>query len=395
MASHTGTAQRADASSRFGVPVSVGGLMSARLAPIRIAAVGYGYWGSKHVRVLSSIPEVAVTVVDPQPERRAEAAAHYPTVGLAARLDDVLDEVDAVLVATPPGTHAEVAGRALRAGRHALVEKPLATSVEDAEMLVEVADKHGAFLMAGHTFEYNPAVWKLRDLVRSGVLGDILYVDTARLSLGRYQRDVNVIWDLAPHDISITSYILDDVPSATAVWAQRNIGTTHADVAYLRLDFAKARTQAFIHVSWLSPNKVRRVTVVGEKMMAVYNDLSDIERIRVYDIGVDVQAIDDPTSAHALPVTYRTGDIISPYIPFQEPLLLEDEHFVDCIRTRTPPRTSGRRGLEVVRVLSAADGLGGLVSESVLRSTGAHHVPADDSIGGSKATRVATTSVSP
>ena len=155
--------------------------------------------------------------------------------------------------------------------------------------------------MVGHTFEYNAAVWKLRELVGSGALGRILYVDTARLSLGRYQSDVNVIWDLAPHDISIVSYILDEMPSATAVWAHCNIGGPHADVAYLRLDFARARTQAFVHVSWLNPNKVRQVTVVGEKMMAVYDDMSDNERIRIYDIGVDVATIDDPTAAHALP----------------------------------------------------------------------------------------------
>jgi predicted dehydrogenase len=248
-----------------------------------------------------------------------------------------------------------LAKRALEAGRHVLVEKPLTTSVADAEMLVELSERRGLVFMVGHTFEYNPAVWKLRELVDSGALGRVLYVDTARLSLGRYQRDVNVLWDLAPHDISIVSYVLDDLPSATAVWTQRNVGGPHADVAYLRLDFDTVGTQAFVHVSWLSPNKVRRVTVVGEKRTAVYNDLSDNERIRIYDIGVDVHAIDEASEAHGLPVTYRTGDIVSPYIPFQEPLLLQDEHFVDCTRTGNPPRTPGRRGLEVVRVLAAAD----------------------------------------
>jgi predicted dehydrogenase len=328
---------------------------------VHVAVVGYGYWGSKHVRVLSTIPDVAVTVVDPRDERRMEAAAHYPNSRIAERLDDVLEDVDAVVVVTSPSSHADIASQALRAGRHVLVEKPLCTSTEDAEMLVGLAEQRGAILMVGHTFEYNPAVWKLRDLVRSGALGNILYVDTARLSLGRYQRDVNVIWDLAPHDISIASFVLDDMPSATAVWAQCNIGTRHADVAYLRLDFPRARTQAFVHVSWLSPNKVRRVTVVGERMMAVYDDLSDNERIRVYDIGVDLETIDDPAAAHGLPVTYRTGDIISPFIPFKEPLLLQDEHFVDCIRTGRSPRTPGQRGLEIVRVLAATDSAGTLI----------------------------------
>jgi len=329
--------------------------MGAELMATRIAVLGYGYWGSKHVRVLSTIPDVHVTVVDAQPDRLAEAAAHFPSARLAADLDEVLDDVDAVLVATPPGSHAALARRAIEAGKHVLVEKPLTTSVEDAEILVDLADQRGVQLMVGHTFEYNPAVWKLRELVRSGALGRILYVDTARLSLGRYQSDVNVIWDLAPHDISIVSYVLDDMPSTTAVWAHSNVGGKFADVAYLRLEFEQARTQAFVHVSWLSPNKVRRVTVVGEQKMAVYDDMSDNERIRVYDIGVDIESIDDPSSPPAHPVSYRTGDIISPFIPFNEPLLLQDQHFVECVRTGTRPQSSGRRGLDVVRVLAATD----------------------------------------
>ena len=212
--------------------------------------------------------------------------------------------------------------------------------------------------MVGHTFEYNAAVWKLRELVRSGALGRILYIDTARLSLGRYQSDVNVIWDLAPHDISIVSYVLDEMPSCATVWAHSHISRQHADVAYLRFDFPRSQTRAYVHVSWLTPNKVRQVTVVGEKKMAVYDDMSDNERIRIYDIGVDVAAIDDPLAAHALPVSYRTGDIVSPYVPFNEPLLVQDEHFVDCVRTGRRPRTPGERGLEIVRVLAATDAVG-------------------------------------
>jgi predicted dehydrogenase len=331
----------------------------------RIAVVGYGYWGSKHVRVLSSTPGVDVCIVDGSADRLREAAAHYPSARLASRLDDVLHDVDAVVVATPPGTHVGIARAALEAGRHVLVEKPLATSVEDAELLVETAARRGVHLMVGHTFEYNAAVWKLRELVRSGALGRILYVDTARLSLGRYQSDVNVIWDLAPHDISIVSYVLDEMPSCATVWAHSHISRQHADVAYLRLDFPRSQTRAYVHVSWLTPNKTRRVTVVGEKKMAVYDDMSDSERIRVYDIGVDVQDIDAPEEAHALPVTYRTGDIVSPYIPFQEPLLLQDQHFVECIRTGMRPDTPGERGLDVVRVLAATDEPAAVAGEDV------------------------------
>ncbi|MGY1812811.1 Gfo/Idh/MocA family protein [Blastococcus sp. SYSU D00820] len=321
----------------------------------RIAVVGYGYWGSKHVRVLSTMPGVAVTVVDASPARLAEAAARYPAADLCTDLGEALRNVDAVVVATPPGSHAALARQALEAGRHVLVEKPLTTSVEDAQMLVETAKRRGVQLMVGHTFEYNAAVWKLRELVRSGALGRILYVDTARLSLGRYQSDVNVIWDLAPHDISIVSYILDDLPTSAAVWAHSNISSQHADVAYLRLDFPRSCTRAYVHVSWLSPAKVRRVTVVGEQKMAVYDDMSDTDRIRIYDVGVDVEAIDGPAAAHALPVSYRTGDIVSPYIPFNEPLLQQDQHFVECVRTGACPLTPGERGLAVVEILAATD----------------------------------------
>lgn len=321
---------------------------------VRVAVVGYGYWGSKHIRVLSSMPGVQVTVVDNDPARIAEARRIYPSAESAPRLDDVLDRVDAVVVATPPTAHATVALQALRQGRHVLVEKPLATTVEDAQEMVDSAAAAGVHLMAGHTFEYNAAVWKLKEIIDSGELGRILYIDAARLSLGKYQRDCNVIWDLAPHDISIASYLLDEVPRTASVWANRHVGNRHADVAYLRLDFERAATHAFVHVSWLDPCRVRRVTVVGERKMAVYNDMSDNERIRIYDIGVDPT---DPENGdtQAMPVSYRTGDIVSPFIQFNEPLLVQDSHFIECIRTGATPNTPGERGLDIVRVLAATD----------------------------------------
>jgi predicted dehydrogenase len=322
---------------------------------VRVAVVGYGYWGSKHMRVLSSMPGVQVTIVDQDAERIAEAKRAYPAAEAAGRLDEVIGRVDAVVVATPPSAHAAVALQALRSGRHALVEKPLATTVEDAQAMVDAAAANGVHLMVGHTFEYNAAVWKLKELIDSGELGRILYIDAARLSLGKYQRDCNVIWDLAPHDISIASFLLDEIPRATWVWAKRHVGNRHADVAYLRLDFEKAATHAFVHVSWLDPCKVRRVTVVGDRKMAVYDDMSDNERIRVYDIGVDPADPDDHGESHAMPVSYRTGDIVSPFIQFNEPLLVQDSHFIECIRTGTKPNTSGERGLDIVRVLAATD----------------------------------------
>ncbi|MGH3871987.1 MAG: Gfo/Idh/MocA family protein [Pseudonocardiaceae bacterium] len=322
---------------------------------VRVAVVGYGYWGSKHMRVLSSMPGVQVTIVEQDPERIAEARRSYPAAASAPRLDDAVHQVDAVVVATPPSTHAEVAMQALRHGRHTLVEKPLATTVGDAQEMVDTAARTGAHLMVGHTFEYNAAVWKLKQIIDSGELGRILYIDAARLSLGKYQRDCNVIWDLAPHDISIASYLLDELPRTAWVWAKRHVGHRHADVAYLRLDFQQAATHAFVHVSWLDPCKVRRVTVVGERKMAVYDDMSDNERIRVYDIGVDPGDPDDHGESHAMPVSYRTGDIVSPYVQFNEPLLVQDSHFIECIRSGSKPNTPGERGLDIVRVLAAAD----------------------------------------
>ncbi|HKR50274.1 MAG TPA: Gfo/Idh/MocA family oxidoreductase [Pseudonocardiaceae bacterium] len=322
---------------------------------VRVAVVGYGYWGSKHMRVLSSMPGVHATIVEQDPERIAEARRSYPAAESALCLDDVLPRVDAVVVATPPSTHAEVALRALRHGRHALVEKPLAMTVDDAQQMVDSAAANGVHLMVGHTFEYNAAVWKLKEIIDAGELGRILYIDAARLSLGKYQRDCNVIWDLAPHDISIVSFLLDEVPRTAWVWAKRHVGNRYADVAYLRLDFEKAATHAFVHVSWLDPCKVRRVTVVGERKMAVYDDMSDNERIRVYDIGVDPADPDDHGESHAMPVSYRTGDIVSPFVQFHEPLLVQDSHFIECIRTGAKPNTSGERGLDIVRVLAATD----------------------------------------
>jgi predicted dehydrogenase len=320
--------------------------------PIRVGVVGYGYWGSKHVRVLTGLPRVEVTVIESRRDRLDDAMSSFPAALGSLSLGEVQDALDAVVIATPPHTHGPVALQALSAGLHVMVEKPLATSIADAEAIVKAADTASRTLMVGHTFEYNAAVWKLKEIISSGELGRILYVDTARLNLGRYQNDCNVIWDLAPHDISIVSYLLDEFPDAVSVWARRNVGTLHADIAYLRLNFPSA--PAFVHVSWLDPHKVRRVTVVGDKKMAVYDDLSDNERIRIYDVGVAAADVDDgPTPT--MPVTYRSGDITSPYVDFVEPLLVQDTHFIDCIWTGRRPNTSGERGLAVVRALAATD----------------------------------------
>jgi predicted dehydrogenase len=320
----------------------------------RIAVIGCGNWGAKHVRVLASIARVGPLVaVDADPSRLASVAHAIPGLICLESLDEAMPVIDAAVVATPPTTHVPLAMRLIAAGKHVLVEKPLATSVHDARQLSEAADAAGVILMVGHTFEYHAAVWKLRELVQSKDIGDLYYIDTARLNLGLYQNDVNVIADLAPHDISIANYILGRQPVAVESWGARNAHWRFEDVAYLRLHYSNPDVFANIHVSWLDPCKVRRVTVVGSRKMVVYDDLSPEDRIRVHDKGV--MRPDPPRSDDTQPpMSYRYGDVVSPYVMVDEPLAVEDGHFVDCIRDGLRPITDARDGLSVVEALEGA-----------------------------------------
>jgi predicted dehydrogenase len=324
----------------------------------RVAVVGCGYWGSKHVRVLHSTADVAeVALVDGRQDRLENVARSYKMAPRYADLRSALPHVDAVVVATPPSTHVGIALEAIEAGKHVLIEKPLATTSSDARRLVGAAADAGVTLMVGHTFEYNPAVRKLRELVSNQELGELYYLDSARLNLGLYQSDVNVIFDLAPHDISIINNVLGRKPVAVQAWAGRHAHHRFEDVAYLRLfydDFFDDRgLSANIHVSWLDPCKVRRVTAVGSKKMAVYDDLAAEERIRIFDKGVSV-----PQDNHNLtqpPMSYRYGDIVVPFIASDEPLALQDRHFIECIAKGAQPLTDGENGLAVVETLEAAE----------------------------------------
>lgn len=318
---------------------------------LRIGIIGCGYWGSKHVRVFASIPDLRVTAIDTSPARLdAIQAAFGPAVAQASRLSDVVHELDAVVVATPPETHFKTAAEAILAGKHVLVEKPLTTSVTDAARLIDMADTAGVVLMVGHTFVYNPAVEHLRQVVQSGDLGRIYHVDTARLNLGLYQQNVDVIWDLAPHDISIINRILGREPTSVRAWGGKYAHHRLHDVAYLQVDYDGIGAQ--LHVSWLEPRKVRRVTVVGSAKMAVYNDLADDERLRIYDKGVSPTP--ESELLHSVPATYRNGGIVSPYVPLVEPLLLEDQDFVNAIVNGVSPLSNALGGLSVVRILEAA-----------------------------------------
>ena len=318
---------------------------------LRVGVVGYGYWGSKHVRVLNSMPDLDVVIIEQDTDRLAEAGATFPSVALSRDVEASLKDVDALVIATSPSSHAPLAIAALEAGVHVLVEKPLATSAADAIKMIETAEQNDAVLMVGHTFEYNPSVRMLRDLVRSGDLGDVHYIDSARLNLGLYQPDVNVIWDLAPHDISITNYLLNSTADHVSAWATRHVPTEFEDVAYLQVGYNNPSVRSYVHVSWLDPRKVRRVTVVGSDKMAVYNDVDLNEPIRIYDVGVDC---DPGQPIQDRPLVYRYGDISSPRVSGDEPLAIEDRHFIDCVRTGARPLTDGMSGLAVVETIEAA-----------------------------------------
>jgi predicted dehydrogenase len=324
-----------------------------------VGVVGGGYWGSKHVRALSAIDAVEkVVVIDPSRPRLEALTRTFRNIDTSPALPLALDEVDAVVIATPPGTHTALALAAIRAGKHALVEKPLAVSVEDARSIVDAARRAGVVLMVGHTFIYHSAVRTLRDMVQGGAIGDPYYLDSARLNLGLYQHDTNVIFDLAPHDVSIANFVLGARPVRVSCWASRHAHHWLEDVAHLRLHYEDPGVTAHVHVSWLDPCKVRRVTVVGSDKMVVFDDLATEERIRVHNKGVveNLRTSEAPAAADLTqpPMSYRYGEVVTPYLELQEPLAVEDEHFVDCVLNGTRPLTDGEAGLAVVEVLEAA-----------------------------------------
>ncbi len=322
---------------------------------IRFGVIGWGYWGPKIARNLNSLPHASVTyVADTDAHRLTAFAANQPWVQTTTQREDIFrSDVDAIVIATPVSTHFQLAREALLHGKHVLVEKPLTASVSEAEELVTLAREQQRVLMVGHTFEYNPAVNELRKLVQSGELGRIYCIEAERVNLGLFRNDINVIWDLAPHDISILLYLLDKKPEKVKVQAHAHVQPHIEDVAHLDLGFADGMN-AHIHVSWLHPCKIRRVTVIGDARMVVYDDTNPAEMIKVYNKGADVHA--DPV------VSYRYGEITIPHIDWIEPLHLECEDFANAIRTGTKPRASGEVGLAVVKVLAA-------VQEALLQTT--------------------------
>ena len=320
-----------------------------------MAVVGLGYWGPNWVRVVNQLQRAnRIVCCDLSEARREQIQKLYPDVETVASVEEVLadPDIEAAVVATPVGSHYEMARRFLQADKSVLVEKPLAMSLKQASDLVGLARERQRTLMVGHTFEYSAPVLKTRELIESGELGDILYISSVRVNLGLFQRDINVAWDLATHDISIILMLLQQMPEAVSCQGQSHYRDKVEDVAMLTLHFPGGII-AFIHVSWLDPHKIRRATIVGSRKMVVYDDTALQEKIRVYDKGVSVQRHYDTYGEFQL--SYRYGDIQIPRIDEAEPLKVECEHFLNCISDGTQPKTNGLSGLRVVSVLEAAD----------------------------------------
>lgn len=325
----------------------------ARIAGIGV--VGLGYWGPNWIRNLHQLRCAGkIVACDLDTARRDYVTGLYSGLQASARFEDLLDdpEIEGVVIATPVSSHYRMARRALECDKAVLVEKPLATSVREAADLIEIARERGRTLMVGHTFEYSAPVLKAKEIISAGEVGEVLYLSSVRANLGLFQRDVNVVWDLATHDVSIMLKLMERQPESISCQGQSHYGNRVEDVALLTLRFAH-NIIAFIHVSWLDPNKIRRTTIVGSRKMLVYDDTAPQEKIRIYDKGVDVHRYYDTFGEFQF--SYRYGDIQIPRIEEAEPLKSECEHFAECIRNAATPRTDGLSGLRVVSVLHAAN----------------------------------------
>lgn len=320
---------------------------------VRIGVIGAGYWGPNLIRNFVELQSSElVGVADLKEDRLNHIKASYPQVEVTSDYRDLFNMgVDAIVIATPPATHYKIARDCLAHGRHVLVEKPITLRSVDAEDLINLSQQKKLTLMVGHTFEYNAAVRALRELVASGELGEIYYVDSARLNLGLFQNGLNVLWDLAPHDISILTYILNLDPISVSAQGMHCVFNHIHDVAYINVVFPN-NILAHVHVSWLDPCKVRRVTVVGSRKMVVYNDLASVEKIKIYDKSVEVPEYTDTYAEFQC--SYHYGDVLIPNIRFTEPLRLECQDFLDSIVNQTTPQSSAANGLKVVQVLEAA-----------------------------------------
>lgn len=323
------------------------------MTPVRVAVVGLGYWGPQLVRNLYESAEAELAVIcDARPEALAPLARRYPGVAQSTDFAQVLADptIEAVVLATPISTHYALALAALENGKHTFVEKPLAGSLPEASELARLARELGLVLMPGHTFLYSPPVHAIRNLITAGELGDLYFISTSRVNLGLHQSDASVVWDLGPHDFSILTYWLDERPRSVTALSRGCVMPDTPDVAFIQLEYASG-VIANVELAWLAPSKLRRTTIVGSHKMVVYDDTSS-EPVRVFDSGVNLP---DPSSFGEYRLTYRTGDIVSPRVTVAEPLALELADFCSAIRTGSTLRSTAELGVDVVRIVEAAD----------------------------------------
>lgn len=321
---------------------------------IRIGVVGYGYWGPNIVRNFIATESVeAVSICDIHEDMLKRAKKAYPNIEVTTNPDDICfsTDIDVVAVVTPVFTHFDIARKALQNGKHVFVEKPFTYTVAQAEELIELADKNKLKIMVDHTFLFSGAVRKIKEILDNRIIGNLYYFDSMRVNLGLFQHDVNVIWDLAPHDLSIMDYLINVRPTAIVATGAAHFDNELEDIAYMTLYFPDNMIAHF-NVNWLSPVKVRTTLIGGDKKMLVWNDLYEDQKIKIYDKGVDVMGRE---GIYDLLVSYRSGDMWVPKVDKTEALKLEAEHFVDCILNNKTPINDGLSGLRVVKILEAAN----------------------------------------
>lgn len=324
---------------------------------VGIAVVGAGYWGPNLIRNFYENDSTELKAVcDLDPKKLAKIGKRYPSAALVTDYNDLLanPEVEAVAIATPVHTHYPLAKKALEAGKHVLVEKPMAMTSAECMELIAIADERNLTLMVDHTFVYHGAVKRIKDEVDSGSLGELLYFDSVRINLGLFQSDINVVWDLAPHDLSIMDYIIGKTPLSIQASGACHAGNGIEDIAYITVTF-EGNMIAHFHVSWLSPVKVRQILVGGANKMIVYDDLQPMEKLRIYDKGITLNHPESEEERYANLVGYRVGDMMAPNLDLTEALKYEMAHFADCIKTGMRPITDGNAGLRVVQILEAAN----------------------------------------
>ncbi len=321
---------------------------------MKVAVIGLGYWGpnlARNIYETHLCDEIFCCDLDETKLKKIKS--RYPSFKVEKDYKKLLnkDDIDAAVIATPVSTHFPLSYEFLSARKHVFVEKPFTASPEEGEKLIETAEKVNKIIMVGHTFEYSPPVLKIKEIIDKGELGKIFYVSSSRVNLGLHQKDVSVVWDLAPHDFSILFYLLDEQPTFVSVLGKDYVQKNIPDVAFINMGFASG-TIAHVQVSWLAPSKLRRTAIIGSEKMLVYDDTENFEKVKIYDKGVNYK---DPETFGEYQLSYRTGDVLSPKLDTFEPLNSEMKHFLDCCKNNKTPKTDGKNGLRVVRVLAAAE----------------------------------------